>query len=505
MWDTSSIGFYYTRFPHKGERPEEDLNSFQQVFYHKLGSSSDEYVVGKEFPRIAEIGLGSSGDTLLISVANGDGGEFEHWLRIDGRWVQITRFEDGIVSATIQKDHLYLLSRNSAPHGQILRMPISQPDLSAASVVIPSGDPVIKEFSVTSDRIYVVDLIGGPQQIRVFDLDGNVKGMVPVKPMSSVGQVLSLSSGDVLYSTQTYTETPAYYRFDPTTGESSRTGLIAPSPIDFTDTEVLSELAVSRDGTNIPLTIVRRKGTELNGENPVLLYGYGGYSISLTPETRYWLRMWIDQGGVYAVGTLRGGGEFGEEWHRGGNLTRKQNVFDDFAACAQWLIDHKYTNPSKFAIMGASNGGLLMGAELTQHPDMFRAVVSRVGIYDMLRVELSPNGSFNVTEFGTVKNPEQFEALYSYSPYHNVKDGTKYPAVLMPTGDRDGRVDPMQSRKMVARLQSSTASGHPVMLRTTAHAGHGVGTSRDEYLSEQTDIFVFLMDQLGMKFHSQVP
>ncbi|MBM2846645.1 MAG: prolyl endopeptidase, partial [Bacteroidetes bacterium] len=365
---------------------------------------------------------------------------------------------------------------------------------------------VIKEFSTTSDRMYVVDLVGGPQQVRVFDLDGSSRGMVPMKRVASVGQVVTLSNGEVLYSMQTYTEPLEYFRFNPMTGRSSKAGLVATSSQpDFSDTEVKREFAVSKDGTRVPLNIVRRKGTVMDGKNPVLLYGYGGYSISLTPEARYWLRMWIDQGGVYAEATLRGGGEFGEEWHRSGNLTRKQNVFDDFAACAQWLIDHNYTNPSKLAIMGASNGGLLMGAELTQHPEMFRAVVSRVGIYDMLRVELSPNGSFNTTEFGSVKDPEQFKALYSYSPYHHVKDGTKYPAVLMPTGDQDGRVDPMQSRKMVGRLQAATRSGYPVLLRTTAHAGHGMGTSKEEFLAEQTDIFVFLLDQLGMTFKPEVP
>lgn len=503
-WDKD--GIYYTRFPREVEKPKEDMHFYQQVYYHKLGSSEDTYVIGKEFPRIAEIRLSSGDNFLLATVANGDGGEFAHWLRRNGKWAQITRFDDGAVSVSREGEYLYLLSRKNAPRGEILKMPLSRPELSAAKIVIPSSEVVIKEFSTTSDRMYVVDLVGGPQQVRVFDLDGSSRGIVPMKRVASVGQVVTLSNGEVLYSMQTYTEPLEYFRFNPMTGRSSKAGLVATSSQpDFSDTEVKREFAVSKDGTRVPLNIVRRKGTVMDGKNPVLLYGYGGYSISLTPEARYWLRMWIDQGGVYAEATLRGGGEFGEEWHRAGNLTRKQNVFDDFAACAQWLIDHNYTSPLKLAIMGASNGGLLMGAELTQHPDMFRAVVSRVGIYDMLRVELSPNGSFNTTEFGSVKDPVQFKALYSYSPYHHVKDGTKYPAVLMPTGDQDGRVDPLQSRKMVARLQSATSSGYPVLLRTTAHAGHGMGTSKEEFLSEQTDIFVFLMDQLGMTFKPLVP
>jgi prolyl oligopeptidase len=197
---------------------------------------------------------------------------------------------------------------------------------------------------------------------------------------------------------------------------------------------------------------------------------------------------------------LRGGGEYGEEWHKAGNLTHKQNVFDDFLASAQYLIDHQYTSPAHLAIMGGSNGGLLMGAAFTQRPDLFRAVVSFVGIYDMLRVELDPNGAFNVTEFGSVKDPDQFKALYAYSPYHHVKDGTPYPAILMPTGENDHRVNPMESRKMIARLQAASSSGHPILLRTTSSAGHGIGTAVDEQIDQDADLFSFLFDQLGIKY-----
>jgi len=198
---------------------------------------------------------------------------------------------------------------------------------------------------------------------------------------------------------------------------------------------------------------------------------------------------------------LRGGAEYGDEWHLTGNLTRKQNVFDDFLACAQYLIDQKYTSPAHLAILGGSNGGLLMGAAFTQRPDLFRAVVSYVGIYDMLRVELDPNGAFNITEFGTVKDADQFKALYAYSPYHHVKDGTAYPAILMPTGENDHRVNPMQSRKMIARLQAANSSGHPILLRTSSSAGHGlIGASLDEAVEQNTDVYSFLFDQLGIQF-----
>jgi prolyl oligopeptidase len=204
----------------------------------------------------------------------------------------------------------------------------------------------------------------------------------------------------------------------------------------------------------------------------------------------------LDHGGVWVIANLRGGAEFGDNWHEQGRLTKKQNVFDDFIACAESLIKSKYTSPEKLAIEGGSNGGLLMGAALTQRPELFRAVVSHVGIYDMLRVETFPNGVFNVTEFGTVKEQEQFKALYAYSPYHHVKDGADYPAVLFLTGDNDGRVDPMNSRKMTARLQAATHSGRPILLRTSSGSGHGIGTALNERIEQDADVFAFLFDQL---------
>jgi prolyl oligopeptidase len=228
------------------------------------------------------------------------------------------------------------------------------------------------------------------------------------------------------------------------------------------------------------------------------LYGYGGYGVSLTPGFDSTHRIWFDAGGVYAVANLRGGGEYGEEWHKAGNLTHKQHVFDDFIAAAEHLVKRGYTNPSKLAVEGASNGGLLMGAFLTQRPDLARAVVSRVGIYDMLRVELDPNGQFNITEFGTVKDLEQFKALYAYSPFHHVRDGVRYPAMLLPTGDNDGRVNPAHSRKMAARLQAASSSELPILFRSSATAGHGIGSSLKDRITEQADMLAFLFDQLGV-------
>jgi len=507
VWKVDGSGFYYTRYPQGSERPEADRNFYQQVYFHKVGtpSSQDAYVIGKEFPRIAEteLDITPDGNYVLASVANGDGGEFDHFVMDKaGRWTQVTKFSDGVVSAVLGRDgKLYLLSRNGAPRGKILSVPLSGPKLSGAAVVVPAGEEVIEFFNVSGDRLYVVDVVGGPNQSRTFDLSGKSLGTVPIKSLSSVGQVLPLDNNQVLYSSQTYVEPAAFYLFDPASGKSAITRLAVRTPADLRDIEVVREFATSKDGTRIPINIMRRKGTKLDGKNPVILTGYGGFAASQKPFFSDWRCLWLEQGGIYAIANLRGGNEYGEEWHAAGKLTKKQNVFDDFLACSRYLIDSKYTSPSHFAIEGGSNGGLLMGAALTQDPGLFRAVVSLVGIYDMLRVELSPNGEFNVTEFGTVRNPEQFKSMYAYSPYHNVKDSTAYPAVLLTSGDFDPRVDPLQSRKMTARLQAATSSGLPILLRTEAHSGHGIGTSLDLRLASDADVYAFLFDQLGMKYH----
>jgi len=303
---------------------------------------------------------------------------------------------------------------------------------------------------------------------------------------------------EILFGNVSYLKPFAWFTWSPAEQAPRRTALYTTSPVDFDDLEVAREFAVSKDGTKVPVNILRRKGTRLDGRNPALLYAYGGYGVSMNPGFDASRRIWFDAGGVYAVANLRGGGEYGEEWHKAGNLTRKQNVFDDFIAAAEHLVKRGYTSPDKLAVEGGSNGGLLMGAFLTQRPDLARAVVSHVGIYDMLRVELDPNGQFNVTEFGTVQDPGQFKALYGYSPFHRVKDGVKYPAAFLMTGENDGRVNPAQSRKMAARLQAATASDRPILFRSSASAGHGIGTALSERIAQQAEVYAFLFDQLGI-------
>jgi prolyl oligopeptidase len=524
-WTADGAGVFYTRYPHQGERPEADLDFYQQVWLHRLGTplADDQYALGKDFPCIAEIALDASEDGrwILAAVANGDGGDFAHYLRTaTGEWRQVTRFEDGIKDVKFGRDGaLYLLSRKGAPRGKVLRLPVGHlagtrtegetPGAAAgtaaplwnlrdASVAVPESRGVVQEFAPCDHGLYVVNLLGGPSELLYYPRGSHRPRPIPILPVSSVSGLDSWHGDEVVFGNASYVKPFAWYTYDPAANAVRRTALYLTSPADFDDIEVVREFATSKDGTKVPLNILYKKGLKRDGRNPSLLYGYGGYGVNLTPSFDSTRRIWFDAGGVYVVANLRGGGEYGELWHKAGNLTRKQHVFDDFIAAAEHLIERRYTNPSKLAVEGGSNGGLLMGAFLTQRPELARAVVAHVGIHDMLRVELDPNGQFNVTEFGTVKDPEQFKALFAYSPFHHVRDGVKYPAVLLTTGENDGRVNPAQSRKMAARLQAATASDLPILFRSTATAGHGIGSSLNDRIAEQADVLAFLFNQLGV-------
>jgi len=501
VWNADNSGFYYTRYPREGERPPADMHFYQQVYFHKLGdrAADDTYATGKDFPRIAECSFASSADGRYIgvSVAYGDGGDYEYWLLEPGRpWRKLASVADSVKQMAFgyHKD-IFLVSRQGAPHGKVLHMDVAE-TISQADVIVPETAAVVVEsVAPTPDGPLVNEVAGGPSEVQFLPGDGTPE-KVHVPPVSSVDCSNLDGAGPVCF-VGSYLQPGGYFHFHPRTRKLTPTALRTPPPVPLDGFEVVRRFAVSKDGTKVPLNIIHRKGLKLDGSHPVLLTGYGGFGISLTPRYPAPFVPLLERGVIFAQANLRGGGEYGEAWHEQGKLTKKQNVFDDFAACSEYLISHKYTEPSKLAIIGGSNGGLLMGAALTQHPKLYRVVVSMVGIYDMLRLELSPNGQFNVTEYGTVKEPDQFQALYAYSPYQHVTDGTQYPAILLTEGDNDARVNPMQSRKMAARLQAS-GTKQPVLLRTSSNAGHGIGSSIDESVSLFTDIDAFLLYELGV-------
>ena len=504
-----TAGFWYTRYPRGSERAPEDAGLYQQVWYHRIGTATeaDTYELGRDFPKIAEIELQAKEDGrwIMARVANGDGGEAAFYLRsteAGAGWVQVSKFSDKVVNAQFGVDDaVYLMSRADAPRGKILRLPLDgQPALGRAVEIVKESEGAIETFLPAKSLLYVNYLAGGPSRVGVFDLAGAARPDVPILPVSAASGLVRLEGDDMIFINGSYLKLPATYRYSAQAGTVERTALAMTSIADYSDCEVVREFARSKDGTMVPLNIIRRKGTKLDGNNPTILYAYGGYGISMQPAFSASTRVWLEQGGVYVIANIRGGGEYGDQWHLDGNLLKKQNDYDDFYACACWLVDHGYTVPARLGIMGGSNGGLLMGVALTQHPELYRAVVSMVGIYDMLRVELTQNGAFNVTEYGTVKDPAQFNALFGYSPYHHVVDGVRYPAVLLATGANDPRVDPWHSRKFCARLQAATSSPWPVLLRTSDAAGHGIGSSLAETIALRTDAFMFLINELGVDY-----
>ncbi len=519
-WLPGNKGFIYAGYaPAVAVAAQATILENEKVFEHVLGTpeTEDRVVLDKGLTPLAQIALDSdpTGKWIVASAEDGDGGTYANFVRKpDGSWEQISTYSDEIVTVTpgiAEEDTLYLTSLKDAPRGKILEIPAKTPVLREAKTIIPEGTASIQHDGpegnshpvlVTKDRLYVTTIDGGPNRVQVYDHKGRQLLEVPLPPVSGVSEVVAVGAETLAIQASGFLTPPAYLTYH--AGVPARidaTALSQPANEVVSGYVVDRSFATSKDGTKVPMSIIHRRGSAMDGTVPTLVYGYGGYGISESPEyvgSIYWTA-WLQQGYTLVITNIRGGAEYGESWHRAGNLTRKQNVFDDFSACAQYLVDKHWTSSAHMAALGGSNGGLLMGAEITQHPEQFRAVVSLVGIYDMLRVELDPNGQFNTTEFGSVKNPAQFKALYAYSPYHHVVDGTKYPAVLMETGDNDPRVNPAQSRKFTARLQAATSSRAPILLKTFADAGHGSSSSAD--LQQQlADAYTFLFQELGVAF-----
>ena len=398
-WKGDGSGFFYTHKAREADAPKD--GDYQRVYFHKLGDTVDKDVlaVGKGGPSIAqwELGLAGDGRTILARMEYGDGGEFDHWmLGSSGKWVEVATKADDVKLMDVGADgRLYILSAKGAPKHRLLRTSAAAPSLDKAEVIVPEGDGVITDFVPRKSRVYLVEVVGGPSRVRSVPLVAGKPGAavtLSTPPVSSVADLATVGADDAVFAVMSYTEPLAWYSVN-AAGTVTKTALAATSPADYSGVAVAREECTSKDGTKVPMTVLRSKSAATDGTAPTLLTGYGGFGISSAPRFRAETLAWLEQGGIFAVANMRGGGELGEAWHTDGNLTKKQNVFDDFYACAQHLVEAKYTTPAHLAIEGGSNGGLLMGAELTQHPDAWKAVVSHVGIYDMLRVERDPNGA----------------------------------------------------------------------------------------------------------------
>jgi prolyl oligopeptidase len=489
-------GFYYTRFTMLGAR----------VYYHQFGTdpANDEMIFGEGYgpDKIVFGGLSDDGRYLGLVVLHGSAATKTeiYWKDLEkgGPIETLVNDVDARFIPAIAGDHILLQTDWDAPNGRVFRVSVENPAREHWKEIIPESDAVIQGVSTAGGKIFVSYLDNVVPRVEIFDIDGNSQGEISFPTLGSVGEVAGRwDSDEAFFSYSSFAIPPTIDRYDVATGEKTVWSKLD-VPINSDDIVAEQVWYESKDGTKIPMFLVHKKGLELNGQNPVYLTGYGGFNVSLTPGFRAEAVFGVENGMVFAIPNLRGGGEFGEEWHRAGMFENKQNVFDDFIAAAEWLIDNGYTSREKLAIRGGSNGGLLVGAALTQRPDLYQAVISAYPLLDMLRYDNFLVARFWVSEYGSADDPEQFEYIYQYSPYHNVKPGTEYPAVLFITGDSDTRVAPLHARKMTALVQASTASDRPVLLKYDTKSGHSGGTPVSQRIEDQTDTFAFLMWQLGM-------
>ncbi|MCA1567141.1 MAG: prolyl oligopeptidase family serine peptidase [Acidobacteria bacterium] len=506
-WLPAGDGFYYTRFPAPGTVPKGEENYHRRVFLHRLGDdpSKDAEVYRRE-DKPTEwpgVGLSRDGRWLTISVSRGPG-KNDLYLRDlreeTNEFVAIAEGKDASYSARVVNNRLYILTTEDAAKGRIFQTAAANPKRSAWHELIPESQDIgIGSFTVIGEQILVHGLSRAASRVRAFTREGKFLRDVKLPVLGTASAAGGEEDGgEAFFSFASYALPPTVYRYDAATGALDAWARVDAPTVDAKAIEVKQVFYPSKDGTNVTMFVVHRKGLKYDGANPTLLYGYGGFNVSQTPTFNRGLNLWLERGGVYAVANLRGGGEYGEGWHKRGMLGLKQNVFDDFVAAAEYLIKQKITSSARLAIQGGSNGGLLVAAAMTQRPELFRAVVCAVPLTDMLRYQRFLIARLWIPEYGTADNPRQFTYLHTYSPYHRVAAGAKYPATLITTAESDSRVDPLHARKFAAALQAANGGAHPILLRVETKAGHGAGKPVSKQIAEATDVWSFLFWQLGV-------
>jgi prolyl oligopeptidase len=507
-WLPDSSGFYYTRYPLPGSVAAGEEVYHRHVFLHLIGTAweSDAEVFGagrarEDWPNVE---LSHTGRWLAIEVQIG-------WARSDvycldrqdpERLIPIHVGVDAFAHQLFAGDHLLVLTNENAPNWALFEVDPRRPERANWRLVLPERpDRVLESVHPAAGRLIARELHNAISEVRVYDLEGSLHTEVQLPGIGSVTGIGGpWSGGAVTLGYTSFAQPSTAYLLDVATGACSvlAQGELPPR-FDASNYVTRQEWYTSRDGTRVSMFVVHRRDLSTAQPHPTLLTGYGGFNVSRTPGFVSALPLWLDSGGVYALPNLRGGGEYGEAWHRAGMLGNKQNVFDDFLCAAEWLVDQGITTRERLAISGGSNGGLLVGAALTQRPDLFKAVVCQVPLLDMLRYQDLRIARLWIPEYGSAEDPEQFRWLYAYSPYHQVRDGQAYPATFLLTAEGDSRVDPMHARKMAARLQSATSGTAPVLLRVETAAGHGQGKPRRKQLEEATDTWSFLFWQLGVE------
>jgi prolyl oligopeptidase len=514
-WTHDGAGFFYSRYPEPraGADALLDVNRNQKVYYHRLGTDQSADRLVYERPDHPDWGfsveVSADGRYAIYNVWLGtdrrnrvyyqDLGDPQH-PRLDAPVVRLLDDFDaayGFVGNT--GPTFYFQTDHTAPRGRIIAVDTRRPEQRGWRELVPQGTDVIEGSQIVHNTFVVRYLHDASSQLRMFALDGKPAGAVALPTLGSVVQVTGEPRDtEMFYAFTSFLYPTTIFRHDFTAGTA--TVFKAPEiTFDPSGYETVQVFYRSKDGTRAPMFLTYKKGLKKDGANPTYLYGYGGFNVNMTPGFSIGVLAWLEMGGVYAQAVLRGGSEYGEEWHQAGMLDRKQNVFDDFIAAAEYLIAERYTSPPKLAIGGGSNGGLLVGAVLNQRPELFGAALPAVGVMDMLRFHKFTIGWAWVTEYGSADSVAQFPALYRYSPIHNMKPGTQYPATLITTADHDDRVVPGHSFKYAATLQATQAGAQPVLIRIETKAGHGAGKPTAKIIEEQTDRWAFLVHNLRMQ------
>ena len=511
-WTKDGAGFFYSRYPEPTDKALTDVNRFQKLYYHRLGTDQAQDVLVYERPDQPDWGMNAEvtddGRYAVLTV----------WLGTDRRNRVYYRDLKSAKRPTVKGDVVrllddfdasyafvgndgpvfYFLTDLDAPRKRVIAIDTRHPERARWRELIPQGQDVLEGIQIIHDTFVANYMHDAASRLRLYALDGRMLKDLELPTLGSVGSITGERKDDeMFYAFTSFLYPTTIFRYD---FRSGTTSVFKAPTIDFDPSgyETKQVFYTSKDGTRVPMFITYKKGLALDGSNPTLLYGYGGFNISLTPSFSVANLVWLEMGGVYAQPNLRGGGEYGEEWHQAGMLDRKQNVFDDFIAAAEYLIAQRYTSTPKLAIAGGSNGGLLVGAAMTQRPDLFGAALPAVGVMDMLRFHKFTIGWAWVTDYGSADSVSQFPYLYKYSPLHNIRAGTKYPATLVTTADHDDRVVPGHSFKFTATLQAAQAGPAPVLIEIETKAGHGAGKPTSKIIEEQADRFAFLVRNLGM-------
>lgn len=507
-WTRDGKGFFYCRYDEPKSDALKGTNYFQKVYYHKLGTPQSEDVLVYERPDqkdwLFNGTVTEDGNYLILTVFQGtDVKSRVYYKDLKAKDSAVVKLLDDFDAAYNfignEGPRFFFQTDLQAPRSKVIEVNLSKPARDNWKVIVPEGKETLQTTSFVNNKFVANYLKDAYTQVKVYDTAGKLVNEVAFPGIGSAeGFGGHAIDKETFYSFTGFTTPTTIYRYDMTTGKST---VFRQPKVDFNpgDFETKQVFFTSKDGTKVPMFITHKKGLKLDGNNPTYLYGYGGFGVSMSPVFSVGNLVWMERGGVYAQPNLRGGGEYGEEWHQQGMKLKKQNVFDDFIGAAQWLIDNKYTSTPKLAIGGASNGGLLVGAALTQRPDLFGAALPQVGVMDMLRFQKFTIGWAWVSDYGSSDNADEFKALYAYSPLHNIKPGTSYPPTLITTADHDDRVWPGHSFKFAAALQAAQAGSAPILIRIETKAGHGAGKPTTKIIEDIADRWAFLVKTLAMK------